>query len=296
MARKRKLEDGLSNLFSSQPEKESSAPAAKEAKSRSSKRKPAAASAEGGNKTPDGTAQPPAAVKVVKPSGSSPAARAKDTPAVSPGEDAQREAAQAEGRQSALCAADESPAAAAASTAEPDPGSARSKSVPQAVASVRDLYQPAEDVAAAVAEEIKESEKERYVVFDLGGITFGVDVHSVLTIIKRLPVCPVPHSPSYLSGLINLRGQIIPVMDLGKRISLPDRPESDENRIVVVEREKRLFGFSVDYVRSVEEIEVAQIKEPSRMITRVKEEYLSGIADSSHGLILLLALDRLLQR
>ncbi len=145
-------------------------------------------------------------------------------------------------------------------------------------------------------DESAELQIERFVIFDLGGITFGVDVHSVLTIIKMMPICPVPHSADYISGLINLRGQIIPVLDLAKRITLADEIETNDQRIVVVEREKHLFGFIVDKVRSVAQIPKVKIKEPSRIITKVQEEYLSGIAESEGDLVLLLGLERLLQR
>jgi len=172
----------------------------------------------------------------------------------------------------------------------------QAKAQKTAVSSVKELYQPAAEGEVELEEAAVELDIERYVIFVLGETTFGVDVNSVLTIIKVLPICPIPHSEDYLSGLVNLRGQIIPVLDLGKRIGLPDHSETEDSRIVVVEQEKRLFGFMVDYVRAVEQIQVDRIKEPSKMMTNVRNEYLSGIAETENGLILLLALDRLLQR
>lgn len=163
---------------------------------------------------------------------------------------------------------------------------------------VRSMPQVGEEEAEAESsdEEADELNVARFVVFDLGEIIFGVDVHSVLTIIKMMDICPVPHTPAYISGLINLRGQIIPVLDLGKRVEISDREMTDDHRIVVVEQEKHLFGLIVDRVRSVAQVPVESIKEPSRMISRVQEEYLSGIAETDYGLVLLLELERLLQR
>jgi len=145
-------------------------------------------------------------------------------------------------------------------------------------------------------QEYVEIQVQRIVVFELGDISFGTDVFSVLTIIKMLPICPVPHLPEYLSGLINLRGQIIPVLDLGKRLGFEERPETDEMRIVVVEREKRLFGLIVDAVSAVEEIPLDRIRPPSQLMSSVKQEYLKGIADMETKLVLLLDLHQLLSK
>ncbi|MBN1266606.1 MAG: chemotaxis protein CheW [Anaerolineales bacterium] len=298
MSRKRKLEDGLSNLFSPQSEEEVS---------RSGKKKDSA-SVDGkeekvsGRKQRSTLATP---VKKEKESELKPSKGKKDQPpdaGEQPAAVSERTSVQSipvdiedvvnnaprpqilkpvEADREIVTAAEEVPHLHSKQPAE---------------TSVKDLYQPSAGEESIMEEEALEAAMERYVIFDLGDITFGVEVNSVLTIIKILPICPIPHSADYLSGLINLRGQIIPVLCLGKRLGLLDRPETANSRIVVVEQEKRLFGFIVDYVRAVEQIQVDYIKEPSRMMTNVRNEYLSGIAETEHGLILLLELQRLLQR
>lgn len=154
----------------------------------------------------------------------------------------------------------------------------------------------AQTSARNAARESVEIYVQRIVVFELGNISFGTDVFSVLTIIKKLPICPLPHMPDYISGLINLRGQIVPVLDLGMRLGLGECPETDEMRIVVVEREKRHFGLIVDAVSAVEEIPVDRIRPPAQIMSSVRKEYLKGIADMDGKLVLLLDLEHLLSR
>jgi purine-binding chemotaxis protein CheW len=134
-----------------------------------------------------------------------------------------------------------------------------------------------------------ETEKQ-LVVFDLAHEHYGVDISTVREIIRMQEITRVPQTPDFVEGLINLRGKVIPVVDLRKRFCLAVTEESKENRIVVIDIGGHDIGVVVDAVTEVLRIPAGCVEPPSSIITTVESEYLVGIAKLSSRLIILLDL------
>ena len=88
-------------------------------------------------------------------------------------------------------------------------------------------------------------------IFVIGNEEFGVDISQVIEIIKLTSITPIPKASSFIEGIMDLRGRILPVIDLAKRLTLKSRPHSEKTRIVVVEIEKNIIGMIVDEVTEV---------------------------------------------
>lgn len=129
--------------------------------------------------------------------------------------------------------------------------------------------------------------------FDVGGEEFGLEILRVQEIIRIQQLTRVPNSPSFVDGVINLRGKVIPVVALRKCLGLEDRPHDKQTRIVVVEVNGNVLGFIVDSVSEVLRIPVETIEPPPRL-GKVEREYVSGVGKLDDGLLILLDLDRLM--
>lgn len=136
--------------------------------------------------------------------------------------------------------------------------------------------------------------EQQLVVFDLAHEAYGVDIGTVREIIRMQDVTSVPHRPDYVSGVINLRGRITPVVDLRKRFALPETEITRESRIVVVDIDGQDIGMIVDAVTEVLRISTDQIEPPSNMIAAGGSDYIVGIAKLEAQLVLLLDLERVL--
>ncbi len=136
--------------------------------------------------------------------------------------------------------------------------------------------------------------EQQLVVFDLADEVYGVDIGTVREIIRMQDVTSVPHTPEFVSGVINLRGRITPVVDLRSRFGLPDQEATKESRVVVVDIDGNDIGMIVDAVTEVLRISTAQIEPPSTVITNDGSDYIVGIAKLDSRLVLLLDLTRVL--
>ena len=133
------------------------------------------------------------------------------------------------------------------------------------------------------------------VVFELAGESYGVDIGQVREIIIMQKITRVPRTPAFVEGIINLRGKVIPVVDLKQRLGLGDeRPTSGQERIVVVDHESMGIGLVVDAVSEVLRVPLDTVEPPSPVITGADMEYLEGVAKMDKRLVILLNLDRVL--
>lgn len=132
------------------------------------------------------------------------------------------------------------------------------------------------------------------VIFSLENEHYGVDIFQVREIIRVPPVTHIPGAPEYVQGVINLRGGVIPIIDLRKRFGMAAHAGDDDRRIVVVELGAQTVGMVVDGVSEVLEIDAAQIEPPSPFIVSVHSHAIQGIAKKSETLIILLDLEALL--
>jgi len=134
----------------------------------------------------------------------------------------------------------------------------------------------------------------QYVVFELGDETYGVDIADVREIITMQKVTRVPRAPEFVEGVINLRGKIIPVIDLRLRFGLPAAEATRSTRVVVVEMEEKSIGLVVDAVSEVLQVEGSCIEPPSPVISGVDTAYLAGIANLEDRLVIILDLSKVL--
>jgi purine-binding chemotaxis protein CheW len=132
------------------------------------------------------------------------------------------------------------------------------------------------------------------VSFHVGGEEFGLDILRVQEIIRIQQLTRVPNSPPFVDGVINLRGKVIPVIALRKRIGLEELAHDKQTRIVVVEVRGTVLGFIVDSVSEVLRIPADTVEPPPRL-GKVEREYVSGVGKLDNRLLILLDVDRLLE-
>ena len=137
-------------------------------------------------------------------------------------------------------------------------------------------------------------EEKQMVLFELGSETYGLDIATVHEIIRMQPITKVPKAPVYVEGVINLRGKVIPVIDIGKKFGFDKAERGKNNRIVVVYLQATTLGIIVDAVTEVIRIPNDSIEPVSDIVTSGNSEYLQGIAKMTDKMVILLALDKLL--
>ena len=140
-------------------------------------------------------------------------------------------------------------------------------------------------------------EKELQVVgFRIGEETFGVRIGSVREIVRVPEITSVPNAQDTIEGVINLRGKIIPVIDLRKRFGQADIQPDKKNRILVVELENKLVGLIVNSASEVLKIPPSEIESPGSVFADGESSYVTGVGKLKGRLIILLDISRLLHR
>lgn len=135
---------------------------------------------------------------------------------------------------------------------------------------------------------------EQLVVMELSGESYGVDIGAVNTIIRMQEVTSIPRTPAFVEGVINLRGLIIPVIDLRKRFGLEVGEMTKASRIVVVEANNQVIGMIVDAVAETLRIPIEAIEPPSPVVVSVDSSYVRGVGKLEGRLLILLDLDKVL--
>ncbi len=131
--------------------------------------------------------------------------------------------------------------------------------------------------------------------FSLAGEEYGVDILSVREIRGWSRVTRIPQTPRYLLGVLNLRGAIVPVMDLRMRFGLEREAYGDSTVVIIVAVAERLFGIVVDAVSDVADIELAAIKPVPDMGAIVDTRYLKGLATHVERMVMLLDVEKLMR-
>ena len=141
------------------------------------------------------------------------------------------------------------------------------------------------------------SSSQQYVTFSLGDELFGVEVTRTREILSLTPVTKVPQTPDYLLGVINLRGQVVPVVDMRLKLGMAAGEQTEDTCIIVVEvqveDESIVVGALADAVREVLEVRSDQIEPPPRLGTRLKTEFITGMGKVDDHFIILLNIDRI---
>lgn len=132
--------------------------------------------------------------------------------------------------------------------------------------------------------------------FNIAKELFGVDILMVQEIIRSAPITAVPNSPEFVEGVINLRGDIIPVIDLRKRLNLfSEKSETEHTWILILDIQGRITGFIVDMVTEVLKIEEEQIEHaPDIIVAGLESQYIRGVIDIDSELLILLDFNRIL--
>ncbi|NPV92028.1 MAG: purine-binding chemotaxis protein CheW [Firmicutes bacterium] len=146
-----------------------------------------------------------------------------------------------------------------------------------------------EETAAAVNQEIQ------LVAFNLGAEEYAIDILSVQEINRVLPITRIPNAPHYVVGVINLRGNVIPVIDLHQRLNIQTQENTEQTRIIILKVGEMVAGIIVDGVTEVLKLEGEQIEEASNIATSVDNEFLLGVGKLEERLIILLNLEKVLE-
>lgn len=136
--------------------------------------------------------------------------------------------------------------------------------------------------------------QRQLVVFNLDTELYGLDIGSVREIIRLQEITDIPRTPDFVEGVINLRGKVIPVVDLRKRFGMDDVERDEDFRIVVVDVNGNEIGMIVDAVTEVSRVPENGIEPPSSVIAAQDADYLTGIAKTHNDMIILLDIGKLI--
>ena len=138
-----------------------------------------------------------------------------------------------------------------------------------------------------------EDSQFQLVTFQLGDEIYGVDIMDVKEIVKIQDVRPIPNAPYYVEGIINLRGEIIPIIDLHKRFRLKSLRDEDidtdiEGGFIILSIENNKIGIIIDRVARVVSVTADDIKDPPQMFSGIGSEYIQGVIRSDNGTYLIM--------
>lgn len=134
----------------------------------------------------------------------------------------------------------------------------------------------------------------QFVTFVLMDETYGINVMQVQEVLRVTEIAPVPGAPAYVLGIINLRGNVVTVIDTRTRFGLPPTETDDSSRVIVIESEKQVVGILVDAVAEVVELYENEIDVAPNVGTEDSSRYIQGVATREDGLLILVDLNKLL--
>jgi len=134
----------------------------------------------------------------------------------------------------------------------------------------------------------------QFVVFKLDKEDYGININKVSTIEQVLPATRVPNTPDYIRGVINLRGDIIPVIDLRKRFGLPPVEDTEDTRIIIVKSGEVNAGMIVDSVSEVMHLDDNSVENASNFISEGSAGYVMGAGKAGDRIVSLLDADKIM--
>ncbi|MFH2009717.1 MAG: chemotaxis protein CheW [bacterium] len=134
----------------------------------------------------------------------------------------------------------------------------------------------------------------QFAVFTLGSLEYAVDIMRISQIIRPISIRPVPRVPAFIEGVIELRGVVIPIMDLRRRLGIEPAPDVRATKYIIVRLERRLIGLIVDRVVGVHRVSHDAIRPTPDWISGPEASVFSGVCRRVEGLVLLVDLDRLI--
>lgn len=145
-----------------------------------------------------------------------------------------------------------------------------------------------------VSEQASQAPMSQWVTFSLDEETYGINVMQVQEVLKVTEIAPVPGAPDYVLGIINLRGNVVTVVDTRRRFGLMPKEPDDATRIVIIEANKQVLGILVDSVAEVVEITADQIETAPQVGNDETSRYIQGVFSREGRLIILVDLNKLL--
>ena len=145
-----------------------------------------------------------------------------------------------------------------------------------------------------VAQTVAEDEVLQWVTFQLDRETYGINVMQVQEVLRYTEIAPVPGAPDYVLGIINLRGNVVTVIDTRSRFGLQPAEVSDNSRIVIIEAEKQVIGIMVDSVAEVVYLRSSEIDVAPSVGTEESAKFIQGVSNRDGQLLILVDLNKLL--
>ena len=139
------------------------------------------------------------------------------------------------------------------------------------------------------------TENRQYVVFRLGKEEYGVETLKVISIVRMMAITRVPNTPDFIRGVINLRGEIIPVMDLRARFKLPAVEETEDTRIIIIKIDEILIGAIVDAVSEVLQFDGESIENINSISSDLSMDCIIGVGKVGDRIVTLLDFHKLVE-
>ena len=155
----------------------------------------------------------------------------------------------------------------------------------------RDYIDPNDDL---YDEDDEDTQKDKYLTFQLAREHYGIEIYYVTEIIGIQTITELPEMPDFIRGVINLRGRVIPVMDVRARFKLPDREYDERTCIIVVEIKDTSVGLVVDEVREVMDIPEESVEPPPKATGRENSNFLQGLGKVENDVKIILNVSQLL--
>jgi purine-binding chemotaxis protein CheW len=139
-----------------------------------------------------------------------------------------------------------------------------------------------------------EGELNQLISFEVGEEEYGLEILRVKEVIRIREITRLPKAPSFVRGIINLRGDVIPIIDLRDKFGLPNAEYTDTTRVIVTDVDGKLVGMVVDAASQVLRVPADQIDPPPPIVGGLSAEYIKGVGKLGERLIILLNIDRIL--
>ena len=136
--------------------------------------------------------------------------------------------------------------------------------------------------------------QSRWVTFTLAEEVYGIDVMQIREVLRCPEISPVPGSPSYVLGIINLRGNVVAIIDTRSRFGLAPHEVDDNSRIIILEAKDYMVGFMVDSVREVAELNSSGVEPAPDTGNHGSTKYISGLYNREEGLLIMIDANMLL--
>ena len=134
----------------------------------------------------------------------------------------------------------------------------------------------------------------QWVTYKLGEETYGINVMQVQEVLRHTEIAPVPGAPDYVLGIINLRGNVVTVIDTRSRFGLEPTEVTDSTRIVIIESEEQVVGILVDSVAEVVYLRSSEIESAPNVGTEERAKFIQGVSNRDGQLLILVDLNKLL--